>query len=155
MKATEREACRIDLDSRSTESGTILGHLPESAYVLRCFAPSGLSRFDEGTRGADLILEFGQPEPITNDPRWPSPSFVDLPDDQSHRRNPFPFCDPQVPNPLISSPRDLVPLFLFGRGREFPERSAKRFTSSVLPDSGSGGPSSPPLRGLCRLSVFP
>ena len=35
---------------------TILGHLPESAYVLRCFAPSGLPRFDERTRGADPSL---------------------------------------------------------------------------------------------------
>ena len=58
--------------------GTILGHLPESADILRCFAPSGLPRLDKGSRSPDLILEFGQPEPITNDPRWPSPSFVDL-----------------------------------------------------------------------------
>ena len=40
----------------------ILGHLPESAYVLRCFAPSGLPRLDKGSRSPDLILEFGQPE---------------------------------------------------------------------------------------------
>ena len=35
---------------------TILGHLPQGSYILAGLAPAGLPRFDEGTRGADLIL---------------------------------------------------------------------------------------------------
>ena len=121
----------------------ILGHLPESAYVLRCLRPSGLSRFDKGTCGADLILEFGQPEPITNDPRWPSPSFVDLAYEQSDRRNPLPFCDPQVPDPLIGAQGDLIAFLLLGQGGD-PRSDSQGFTSSVLPDSGCRAPRSPP-----------
>ena len=100
--------------------------------------------FDVGTCGADLILEFGQPEPITNDPRWSSPSFVDLPDDQSHGGHPLPCRRSPGSESADKFPSGPCPSFPARPGRGSPERQPSDSHLPFCQIADSSAPRPPP-----------